>query len=112
MGVVLRGERWGWLEAHRIRTLPIMRFAIPRSPLVSVNAFNQLLNTAGGGEETQAGPGRSGGSATLCLWARPWDRCRISETSDLVSCSFWVFVSIRAWTQPHPTPCGPNPGVV
>ena len=20
------------------------------------------------------GPGRSGGSATLCLWARPWDR--------------------------------------
>ena len=57
MGVVLRGERWGWLEAHRIRTLPIMRFAIPRSPLVSVNAFNQLLNAAGGGEETQARAG-------------------------------------------------------
>ena len=52
--------------------------------------------------------------ATLCLWARPWDRCLIppQELSDLVSCSFWVFVSIRAWTQPRPTPCGPNPEAV
>ena len=55
MGVVLRGERWDCLETHRIRTLPMIRFAILHSPLLSVNAFNQLLNAAGGGEETQAG---------------------------------------------------------